>query len=185
MTDLAARPVGLFGLDPVCTVAVDRADANGLLVEWGHELGPCDRPFRQDHWVLAVDGRPVSVAITASTVSPTITDDEAHASRVWPRGELAELARICSAPGEAWATRVTLRLWREVLSRRWCWEPKLLVSYSTPGKAGHIYRHDGWRFVRWCRPAQPGKGSTWATGSPTDARADGRKGLWVYEVGAS
>lgn len=174
------RPATLWAdtAAPVEIVAVDRAEANSLLVEWRHELGACDRPFGQDHWLIAHCGRPVSLAVSASIVSPTIRDE---IERTWPRNETLELARLCSAPGENWATRVMLRLWRECLASQWVhWEPGLLVSYATPGKAGNIYRADGWTRVRTVAPSKPGASSTWAKGSPTDGIGNGRKTLWVW-----
>lgn len=74
-----------------------------------------------------------------------------------------------------------LRLWREVLVFEWqSWRPAAAVSYSTPGKAGDIYRFDGWSFVRKVKKAGVGKSSTWSKGSATDVIGDGRKGLWIY-----
>lgn len=176
---LLDRPLSLFGNDgPISVVDLSRKEANRLLIEWDHDLGPCDRPFAQDQWGLVVLGRVVSLVVTASTVSPTVTDEQ---GMVWPRNNLAELARICTDPSKRWATRPMLRLWREVLGPLWAgWPVRMAVSYASPGKAGHIYRHDGWTFVRKCKPASPGKGSTWAKGSVTDDIGDGCKSLWVY-----
>ncbi|HXR67610.1 MAG TPA: hypothetical protein VN712_03150, partial [Dermatophilaceae bacterium] len=50
-------------------VPIDVDVANQLLIRWNHELGPCDRPFDSEGWALDIEGVPVSVAITASTVS--------------------------------------------------------------------------------------------------------------------
>lgn len=163
---------------PVAVIPIEKSKGNELLDRWGHSLGPCNRPFGQDHWALVVNGCLTSVAVTASTVSPTVTDE---AGRVWPRKEVAELARICTKPGENWATRPMLRFWREVLIHRWThWPVSMAVSYATPGKAGHIYRHDGWVRVREVKRSNPGAGSTWSKPSATDTMGDGRKTLWVY-----
>lgn len=174
------RPASLFGWsdDPVRVIDLSRAEGNDLLTRWGHDLGPCNRPFGQDQWGLVVNGSMVSMAVTASTVSSTLEDER---GMTWGRKQLGELARICSHPDHSWATRPMLRLWRCVLVHRWAgWPVQMAVSYASPGKAGHIYRHDGWTLVRVCKPASPGKGSTWAKGSATDAIGDGRKTLWVY-----
>lgn len=168
--------------DPVAVEAISRPEANRLLTGWDHPLGPCDRPFGQDHWLLMVGGQVCSLAVTASTVSPTVTDETGH---VWRRKQLVELARIATHPLHRWSTRVMLRLWREHLARtEWRhWTPDAVVSYALPGKQGHIYRTDGWTKVRKGKKASPGKGSTWATGSAADEIGDGRKTLWMYRYG--
>lgn len=51
--------------------AISTREANRLLVEWGHYLGPCDRPFGIESWLLEAAGRPISVAVSASIVGPT------------------------------------------------------------------------------------------------------------------
>ena len=93
---------------------------------------------------------------------------------------MVELARIGSDPNEKWATRPMLRLWREVLAQTWThWPVKAVISYGMPGLAGNIYRFDGWRLVRICKKASPGK-SSWSGVSKTDSLADGRKSLWIF-----
>ena len=173
-------PPTLFGsTGPISVEALSRKDGNALLARWGHILGPCNRPFGQQQWGLVVLGEVVSVAISASTVSSTVTDEH---GMVWTRPQIIELARICSAPGGGWATRPMLRLWRSVLGpQMWPhWPVSMAVSYATPGKKGDIYRFDGWRRVRTCKPSSPGKTSTWSKPSATDAIGDGRKTLWVF-----
>src|SRR5438309_1839801 len=69
------RPTPLLGTyGPVAVIPLDKTEANGLLVAWEHELGECNRPFGQDHWGLVVNDHLVSMAVTASIVSPTIED---------------------------------------------------------------------------------------------------------------
>lgn len=166
---------------PVTIERVDHATTTKLLDDWGHELGPCHRPFGRDEWVMFAAGRPVSLAVTASTVSATVTDET---GRRWGRQEIVELARICSDPGARWATRPMLRLWREVLAHEWThWPAQLLVSYSTPGKAGHIYRHDGWTRVRDVKPSTGG--GTWSNRPKTADMGDGVKALWIYRPEAT
>jgi hypothetical protein len=53
-------------------VETDPDAANALLTAWGHYLGRCDRPFGSQAWRLDVVGEPVSIAVSASTVSPTV-----------------------------------------------------------------------------------------------------------------
>lgn len=174
----------LPGLDPspIRVESIDSAESSRLLTDWAHNLGPCNRPFGQDHWLLLVDGKPLSLAVSASIVSPHVIDDDAHGSRVWQRKEVVELARLCTVPTARWATRVMLRLWREVLSMKWVhWPPRLLTSYSQNDRhGGRIYRFDGWRQVR--RNAGSSGGGTWSTKRSDGHVASGSKTLWVRDV---
>ena len=116
-------------------------DANDLLTEWGHYLGPVKRPFRQEAYALEVDQRPVSIAVSASIVSVRV--------KGFSRTEVVELVRLCTDPGHRWATRVMLRLCREIIAPRWsCWPVRAAVAYSqTRYHDGAIYRFDGWRLL--------------------------------------
>lgn len=172
------RPPSLFGDALVRVEPIDRAECGRLLTAWAHPLGPCNRPFGQDHWLLTAAGRPAALAVSASIVSPAIRDETGLA---WPRSQVVELARIARSPEAAWSLRVMLRLWREVLVDQWShWSPGLLVSYSLPGLPGDLYRFDGWMKARTVRPSRPGAGSTWSRSSATDSIGDGRKDLWVW-----
>ena len=71
--------VGTVSLQPVLIrpaldgfSPVDPDNANELCVRWGHELGPCKRPFGLQAFTFDIDGEPVSVAISASTVSAEV-----------------------------------------------------------------------------------------------------------------
>lgn len=153
---------------------VKLAEANELLTRWDHPLGPCHRPFGSMSNVLVVDGEPVAVTVAASIVSPTVDS--------YARRQVVELARIGRAPEARWALRPTLRLWRAVLAHRWpYWPVEAAVSYALPGTPGDIYRFDGWRRVKECKPARPGKSSTWSRPSASDQIGDGRKTLWIFE----
>jgi hypothetical protein len=129
---------------------VSVTEVNELLAAWGHRLGPIHRPFRMEAYALTQHGRPLSVAVSASTVSSHVAGwlDLANKERPvrFHRQEVVELARLASAPDAAWATRVMLRLWREVCARRWaCWPVRAAVSYShNVLHAGGLYRFDGW-----------------------------------------
>lgn len=178
LADQLDRPPSLFGDSLVRVEPIGRAECNGLLTAWEHQLGPCNRPFGQDRWLLIVAGRPVALAVSGSLVSPTLRDET---DREWPRREVVELARIARHPDEPWSLRVMLRLWREVLAGEWShWTPGLLVSYALPGRTGDMYRFDGWTKVREVKRSSPGVGSTWAKPSASDAVGNGRKTLWVY-----
>lgn len=153
-------------------------DANVLLREWDHPLGECNRPFGSIAHVWLLRGHPIACSVAASAVSPTV---ERYA-----RTEVVDLARIGRHPDFPWVMRPWLRVWRAELAfdyqRYEKFQPIIAaVSYSLPGKAGHVYRHDGWRFVKWCKKASPGPNSGWANASATDSIEDGRKGLWIYD----
>lgn len=171
---------------PVSIVPLDRREANELLVGWGHYLGGCDRPFGQQAWALLVEGVPVSVSVSASIVSPRIrltpgVDGERRCGGVVERVACVELARLCSAPGAAWATRVMLRCWREVLADRWpYWPAPLRVAYSQSDRhEGRIYRHDGWTSHGRRKVSQPGPASRSNARPPGDP-GRGPKVLWTF-----
>jgi hypothetical protein len=162
-----AFPVVTFGL-----VADDLADR--LLVEWGHWLGACRRPFGRQSFGLAIEGAvlAVAVAVSASTVNGTCAG--------YPRGEVVELARLCSHPDHRDLTRVALRLWRKVGPVEWgrsYWPVRAVVSYANAARhAGDIYRFDGWRKIA------DTKGST-GGGTWTRPRKSGEpKSVWAFEL---
>lgn len=160
------------GVEPV-----SNCEADALLTRWGHYLGPCDRPFGKASFALHIDGRPVSLATSASIVSSTVrVSDDLSLTR----GEVVELARLCSAPGEAWATRVMLRLWREVHALTWPhWPVRAAVAYSQNDRhEGRIYRFDGWTKVREVRPS--GGAGQWSRARPEGDPARGPKSLWLW-----
>lgn len=162
---------------------VERDLANELFLQWAHPLGACERPFAHMSHVLYVEGLPVAATHATSIVSPTVDR--------YKRKDTVELARIARADEAPWAMRPMLRLWRAGIAQsQWTTRRrgkgstgplKAAVSYAMPGKLGDIYRFDGWRFVKFCKKASPGKGSTWAKGSATDDIDDGKKGLWIYD----
>ena len=102
---------------------------------------PGQTPIRQEAYALEVDQRPVSIAVSASIVSVRV--------KGFSRTEVVELVRLCTDPGHRWATRVMLRLCREIIAPRWsCWPVRAAVAYSqTRYHDGAIYRFDGWRLL--------------------------------------
>ena len=146
------------------------AEANRLLVRWEHKMGELHRPFRSEPWLFLVDGEPMALAISASTVSATVGG--------FRRREVVELARICSRVD--WANRLMLRWWREVAAQRWeSWPVQAAVSYG-PGGAGNLYRFDGWKKIR--EGCGSNGGGTWtkrrAAGSPLLGPKD--LSVWNY-----
>lgn len=150
--------------------------ADDLLTRWGHYLGACDRPFGKQSVVLTVNGQPTAVAVSASTVSATVAG--------YDRQQVVELARLCSAPGANWATRVMLRLWREVTAPSWrYWPPAAAVAYSKNDRHdGRIYRFDGWTKVT--DSAGSSGGGTWTRQREPGAAATGAKTLWIWRYDA-
>jgi hypothetical protein len=163
---LAPEPLGVVA-------QIDLRVANDLLVRWGHRLGACRRPFGQQAFALAAAGEPVAVAVSASIVSTTVAS--------FRRDQVVELARLCSAPGKAWASRVMLRLWRELGAPRWpYWMVEAAVSYSQNAHhRGDLYRFDGWERVT-DRAGMTGGGGAWTRPRYAVDAAHGAKTLWVW-----
>lgn len=160
-----------MNLFPLATFdQIDNEEADACLVAWGHWLGACHRPFGRQSFALSVRGEIVAVAVSASTVNGTCGG--------WPRQRVVELARLCAAPDHRWATRVGLRLWRELAPACWSakfWPVEAVVSYANATRhRGDIYRFDGWTKVAEVEGSTGGGG--WS--SPRQAREP--KSVWVY-----
>lgn len=80
----------LLELPAVGLYPIEVVDANRLLVEWGHKLGPCERPFHSEAFALEVHGAPIAVTISASVVGSPVAG--------YHREEVVELAGPCRAP---------------------------------------------------------------------------------------
>lgn len=170
---------------PITVVRVKKKIANKILEQWGdHPLGPCDRPFVSEPYVLIADGEPCALAIGASTVSATMGQKLPG----WHRYNVIELARIARAPSHRHAMRPMLRLWREycapLLPRT---QPKWdelvgAISYQLPGTKGDIYRFDGWRCLGEVRPSGGGGNHT---NKPAVNELGEKKKLWVWEYETS
>ncbi len=158
---------------------VDRAAANELLEAWEHPLGTYRRLFGEQHFVLEVAGAPVAVACSSSVRRPTVAGG-------LPREAVVELARIARHPDHPRCLRVMLRLWTDYLAPLWevkypRWDVQAAISYALPGKAGNLYRFDGWDRLG---TTNPWGGSTgWSGPSKANAIADGRKTIWLYRYG--
>lgn len=164
----------LFDVPIVGVFPITVADANTLLVEWGHKLGACNRPFHQEAFALEVQGRPVAVAVSASIVNGPVGGYE--------RNETVELAR--QAACEPWANRLMIRLWRETCAPLWpCWPVKAAVSYSKNSMhSGDLYRFDGWEKVRTDAGSRGGGG--WSRERYAGEAALGPKTLWLWRYTA-
>jgi hypothetical protein len=190
---VTADPAVQLGMIPVAGFSVvPLASANRLVAAWGHELGPITRPFGAQSWVLDIDGEPVSVAVSVSTVSEHVAWTETRTEgegddteviverRTMHRGQLVELGRLCSR--EPWANRVTLRLWREVAAPRWpYWTPTMAVSYSLNSRHdGQLYRFDGW--TKAADDCGSSGGGAWSRKRYATDAVHGRKTLWLWRL---
>lgn len=151
---------------------IDNDLADQLLVDWGHWLGGCNRPFGRQSFGLSLLGIGViSVAVSASTVNRKCGG--------YDRMDVVELARCASHPDYKWATRACLRLWRELSPRCWAakyWPVQALVSYSNAVRhTGNLYRFDGWTKVA---DVPGGK----ACGGWNKRKTYDPKAIWVYPV---
>lgn len=162
-------------------VPIQLDEANALLEEWGHYLGPVNRPFRSEAWALDLDDHPIAVAVGASAVSDTVGNDTVGR---YQRAEVVELARL--AARERWATRVMLRLWREVSAPRFRLGPDhpapiAAVAYSQNSRhEGAIYRFDGWTLVT--DKAGSSGGGAWSRKRYAGDAAHGRKRCWIWSL---
>lgn len=135
--------------------------ANDLLEQWQHRMGPVRRPngFALCH-VLLHEDQPVAVTTTSTLIRETV------AGAPWlNRENCIELSRLCAA--RQGLNRVALRLWREFVF------PYLGVEYAISYQDadlhnGHTYRFDGWQRIAYSH-------------SGTDQRS-GRSGRnkWVW-----
>lgn len=139
--------------------AIDRSEANRLLVAWGHRMGPYTRPSHtiDAHHALFQNGESVAVAVSGETVGQVVGQTGIT------RGEVVELARLCAARPNL--CRVMLRIWREMIfpavaerhNRR------MAISYQDRDlHNGNTYRFDGWVRIAQCQSG--------------DDRRSGRKG---------
>jgi hypothetical protein len=185
MTDSLRSVVSLtermLDVPPATFDTIDVDEANALLLAWGHRLGACERPFSQRAYAFYQDGRPVSLAISASTVSATVAGP---GGVMLGRQQVVELARLCSAPNWGWATRVMIRVWRQVFAPRWPdWRPIAAVSYQQNAHyRGDIYRFDGWEKVAENVGKSRG-GGTWSRQREVGEVVEGSKTLWAWRYG--
>lgn len=146
-------------------------EANTALVQWGHKMGPINRPMNgsvtsgggDTAHGLKFCGELVAVVTTSSLISPNVAGRPDLT-----RENTIELSRLCSSSPHL--CRVALRLWREFVFRPLRWS--FAISYQDANlHTGATYRFDGWKEIGKSR-------------SGTDARS-GRKGrskvIWMYE----
>jgi hypothetical protein len=164
----------LFPLITFDLIPNERADA--ALVEWGHWLGGCNRPFGRQSFGLEIEGELLAVAVSASTVN-------AHCGG-YERLEVVELARLCAHPEHRDLTRPALRLWRVIAPVTWgrhFWPVRALVSYANAIRhTGDIYRFDGWRKV--AEVSGGTAGTTWKRPRRVEYAP---KTVWAFDLALS
>ena len=153
-----------------------KREINALLDHFGtHPLGRYNRSFGFQAWGLALDGQAAALAVSASVPGNT--------SAGYRKRQVVDLARIARHPAHPGILRVMLRLWRDYLATQWdYWDDPVqaAVSYALPGKAGNLYRFDGWKFYGYCKPWSS-SGSGWSNPSRANGMADGIKRLYYYD----
>jgi hypothetical protein len=143
--------------------AIPLWEGNRLLVEWGHKMGPLNRPMgRQDAHALITHDGPVAVVCTADLVSATV-----GSASFLNRGNCIELARVCAGARD-W-NRVAVRLWRNVVF------PLTSADYAVSYQdavlhSGDLYRFDGWTKV----------GASRSGPDRRSGRQGRRKWVWVW-----
>ena len=166
--------------DPVFFAPINKKQANELIAAWGsHPLGIYNRKFGYQAWGLAVDGVAAAVAISGSTVGTSAAG--------YNRFACVDLARIARNPDpkHAGIMRVMLRLWRDYLAVKWAdryWPVDAAVSYALPGKAGNLYRFDGWTKYGTVKARRgPQSPHSWSGPSRAQGIADEIMAVWYYD----
>lgn len=171
--------INLGSSDPVYFAPIKKDQANELMAAWGgHPCGAYDRRFGYQAWGLAVRGVAVACAVSASTPGVSAAG--------YSRYDCVDLARIARHPKHPGVMRVMLRLWRDYLASEWetykgGWPIQAAVSYALPGKAGNLYRFDGWKFWGYTKARTgPKSAKSWSGPSKAKDIADGVMGVWYY-----
>ena len=180
--DGAGRGRPLFACRPLAT----KREISDLLCAWSHPLHgdgeSYDRPFGFQAFCLEVFGEPAAIAVSASAPNEAVFEDLGRYNTV-------DLARIAASPDPRFANclRAVLRWWREFLAPLWTvyrggWDIDAAVSYSLPGKAGHLYRADGFRKVAERRVKQRNSGGRQGASRAAKIAAtpDLVMGVWVW-----
>lgn len=161
--------MSLFPLVTFDSVSVDQA--NECLSEWGHKMGPINRPMNgtvisgggNSSHALRFEGQIVAVTVTSTLIRENV------AGRTdLTRANTIELSRLCSSSPHL--CRVALRLWREFVFRPL--KHQFAISYQDAKlHNGNTYRFDGWKEIGKSR-----------SGTDTRSGRPGRsKVIWCFE----
>jgi len=177
----------------ISVVEITKGEASDLLIDFAHPMHrptsefPAGQPYRRGFcfraWALVVGSEAAAVMVSADPSGPVI--DKATGLT---RRNTVDLARIARSedPRHGNCLRAALRLWREYLAvthveyTRVVDELAAAVTFSLPGKAGSLYRADGWRKLRDRKPSRGGGG--WSNRSRVAHLADAgyEIGTWVW-----
>lgn len=119
---------------------VEQEFANARLVEWGHKMGPLNRPFPCCCYALFHNGWAVSIVAHAQLITPHVGGGLNYLRR----DNSVELVRLCSV--RRGLCRVALRMWREFVFPSLASQGiEYAVSYQDAElHNGNTYRFDGW-----------------------------------------
>jgi hypothetical protein len=144
--------------------SIARKEANELLVQWQHKMGPIDRG-NTEGWChcLFYEGIPQGVTCASTLIRECV----GGGLSMLTRDNTVELSRLCAiAPS---LCRVVLRLWREFVF------PTLGYRYAISYQDAHLHNGNIYRFDGWLRAGYSHSG--------TDTRS-GRKGrakwIWIW-----
>ena len=134
------RNASLFGF--VGFDQVTLPEANEMLVEWGHKMGPLKRGNQgaASCHALWMGAEALAVATASTLIRPVVGGGCSWMTRA----NTIELSRLCAS--RVGLCRVALRLWRE------CVFPALGYDYAVSYQDadlhnGNTYRFDGWKRV--------------------------------------
>lgn len=105
MTELPICAPRLIECPIVGLNRIDNREANRLLVEWGHKLGPCNRPFLTESFALEVNGEPVAVAMSCSIVHGPVAGYTTQEVVEFERGDWLYAGVMLFSAGAALETR--------------------------------------------------------------------------------
>ncbi len=149
---------------------IELAEANKLLVEFGHKMGPLHRG-NQGAWCHAMfhNDEPVGVV----TASYLIAEYVGGSNQKWNRSNAVELSRLAASRKSI--CRVVLRSWREFVFPVIAKQKNFVaaVSYQDLDQhTGNTYRFDGWKKI-----------GTSSSGPDRRSNRPGRrKAIWVWEL---
>lgn len=164
--------MGLFTL--VMFDEISLGDANRCLQEWGHLMGPINRPMNGSVCSGGGDtahGLYFEGKLVAVTTSTLITPNVAKHPEL-TRANTIEMSRLCSSSPHF--CRVALRLWRECVFRP-LKQPYAITYQDMDAHTGNTYRLDGWKKIAESRSGN----------DPRSGRKGRRKAIWLYENATS
>lgn len=144
-------------------VPISLDQANVLLIEWKHKMGPLSRG-NQGAWCHALlhNGDPIAITTASYLIAARV-----GGAASLTRDNTLELSRLCAArPG---LCRVMLRMWREFVFPML--DFPVAMSYQDADlHTGNTYRFDGWKRVAFSH-----------SGADTRSGRPGRdKWVWVW-----